>query len=761
MRIKLLALMIFTWSLANAQGLYDTDQVTTIEITFQDNNWNQILNDYYAADMGQRLLAEVEINGVLFDSVGVRYRGGGTYDPNNAKNPLNIKLDYLKNQDYQSYSAIKLSNGAKDPSWLREVLGFEIARNFMEAPQANYASVFVNGNFQGVYSNVESINSKFLSERFLSDNNNTRFEANPSYSFDEIPAPPFSCTEGHGASLEYLGPNDVCYFAHYELQSATGWNELRELADLLQNNPQDLRSLVDEDRFVWMSMFNNLIASLDSYLGASPRNYFIFKTDNGHWAPVINDLNETFGRFPWLTIPAPGDPQPPLSFYADLSLFEGENNSQKPLLKALFSGETNRKKYVAHMRTAINQLFLNGWFEQRGMDLQSLIDAEVMSDNNSFYTHSDFVSNFNNTVIDPFNGEDAYGLFELMDGRIAFLLGQPELQATPPTVSNVTASPSLPSPGTQVNITAAVGNGNAVWLGSRNNRKEMFELMPMADDGAHGDGSAGDGVFGATVTAQVGGLQYYVYAENNDAGMFSPEKAEFEFYDISTTSNIVINEIMASNQTAVADQDGEYDDWVELYNNSITNIDLSGWYLSDDFLNPTKWQFPNGSFLNANGFLTVWTDNDELQDGLHTSFNLNADGEELLLVRPDGTIADQVVFGPQTTDVAYGRCPNGIGSFDQIPFTFGSDNNAACANSTSEAADAIGLHIFPNPANGQINIETDLQNEIGGKLWSPFGQMARQFKLAGDVSLDVSDLPPGLYFVELGGRIVEKVMIAR
>ncbi len=761
MRIKLLVLLAFAWASSFAQELYDTDQVTVIEITFQDNNWDQTLDGFYAAGLGQRLLADVEINGILFDSVGVRYRGRGTYDPSNAKNPINIKLDHLKNQDYQGFGVLKLSNGAKDPSWLREVLSYEIARNYMEAPKANYASVYVNGNFHGVYANVESINSKFFSERFLSDNNNTRFEANPSYGFDEIPVPPFSCNEGHGAALEYLGPNDVCYFAHYELQSATGWDELRALADLLQNNPQDLRTLVDEDRFVWMSAFNNLLASFDSYLGASPRNYFIFKTDNGHWIPVVDDLNESFARFPWLTIPATSDPQPPLGFYTDLNLFEGENNSQKPLLNALFTGSTNRNKYVAHIRTIINQLFLSGWFEQRGMELQGLINDEVLSDNNHFYTHSEFTENFNNTVIDTYNGEDAYGLFELMDGRIAYLLGLPELQATPPSISNINVSPSLPSPGTSVHITAAINNGNAVWLGIRNNRKQMFDLIPMADDGNNGDGSAGDGIYGATITAEVGGFQYYVYAENSGAGMFSPERAEFEFYDLSTTNNVVINELMASNQTAIPDQDGEYDDWVELYNNSNNSIDLSGWYLTDDFQNLAKWPFPNGVVLNANSYLTIWVDDDELQDGLHTSFNLNADGEELLLVRPDQTVADQVVFGAQTTDVSYSRCPNGVGGFTQTQHTFGANNNTVCATSTNERAEDISLRIFPNPASGELFIETDLQKEIEGRLWSPFGQIVEVFQFTGNRRLDVSGLPVGIYFLELDGRIVEKVMIVK
>ena len=82
-------------------------------------------------------------------------------------------------------------------------------------------------------------------------------------------------------------------------------------------------------------------------------------------------------------------------------------------------------------------------------------------------------------------------------------------------------------------------------------------------------------------------MQYYAYAENNNAGIFSPRRAEHEYYTFTATSinpslsGVVINEFMASNSTTARDQDGEYDDWIELYNNSSSAIDLSGYYLTD------------------------------------------------------------------------------------------------------------------------------------------------------------------------------------
>ena len=79
---------------------------------------------------------------------------------------------------------------------------------------------------------------------------------------------------------------------------------------------------------------------------------------------------------------------------------------------------------------------------------------------------------------------------------------------------------------------------------------------------------------------------------------------------------------MASNESTVSDQDGEYDDWIELYNNSSSSMNISGYYLSDEADDLTKWMFPAGTKIEANGYVTVWADKDDLQSGLHADFKL-------------------------------------------------------------------------------------------------------------------------------------------
>jgi hypothetical protein len=142
------------------------------------------------------------------------------------------------------------------------------------------------------------------------------------------------------------------------------------------------------------------------------------------------------------------------------------------------------------------------------------------------------------------------------------------------------------------------------------------------------------------------------------------------------SAQVVINELMASNSSTAADQDGEYDDWIELFNNTGSAYDLTGHFLTDTNSDLTRWQFPNGTSISGNGFLIVWADGDTLQTGLHANFRLSADGEEVLLVNPSGKVIDEVIFGPQSTDRSYARVPNGTGPFSIQRPTFNASNSA-------------------------------------------------------------------------------------
>ena len=141
-----------------------------------------------------------------------------------------------------------------------------------------------------------------------------------------------------------------------------------------------------------------------------------------------------------------------------------------------------------------------------------------------------------------------------------------------------------------------------------------------------------------------------------------------------TDNVVVINELMPVNTTVVSDPDGEFDDWIELYNKSSESHDLSGWFLSDNEKHISKWQFPAATTIEGNGYLIIWADDDSSGNGLHSNFKLSSLGEELLLSDPDGNLIDKVLYPGQSLELSFSRNPDGLGEFKwQIP-TFARTN---------------------------------------------------------------------------------------
>ena len=136
---------------------------------------------------------------------------------------------------------------------------------------------------------------------------------------------------------------------------------------------------------------------------------------------------------------------------------------------------------------------------------------------------------------------------------------------------------------------------------------------------------------------------------------------------------IVINEFMASNSSTASDENGEFDDWVELHNPTEEPINLQGYFLSDSHGTRTKFEFPD-VVVGPGEYLIVWCDNQPEQGPFHTAFGLNADGEELGLYNPDTTSVDYVRYGPAQTDISIGRYPNGSGPVATLIPTFNEAN---------------------------------------------------------------------------------------
>lgn len=302
---------------------------------------------------------------------------------------------------------------------------------------------------------------------------------------------------------------------------------------------------------------------------------------------------------------------------------------------------------------------------------------------------------------------------------------------------------------------------------------DAFNKINMFDNVSHEDGQAGDGIYDVPITTGSTDIQDYIYAENSNAVSFSPIRAEYEFYKTDTSNNLVINEFLADNENAIADQDGEYDDWVELYNNGTESINLEGYYLSDDLDEPTQWIFPDTSIAGG-GYLIVWADKDEEQQGLHANFKLSSSGETIIFSDNSLVLLDEVTYLEQKADTTSGRFPNGIGDFTEMLPTFGSENiNTFYGINKYNASDEIGFILeqnHPNPIKNNTSITFKLykSGDVTLNILSSQGRVLQTLSSGhlpkGDYNYtwNAQGLVSGLYFYSLsleGQTMVKKMMV--
>ncbi len=123
---------------------------------------------------------------------------------------------------------------------------------------------------------------------------------------------------------------------------------------------------------------------------------------------------------------------------------------------------------------------------------------------------------------------------------------------------------------------------------------------------------------------------------------------------------LIINEFLASNLACCSDENGDFDDWVEIYNPGATEVDIAGMFLSDMAGDLTPYEIPSTdpsiTTIPSKGYLTLWFDKEMDQGLLHIDLKLAKDGETIILLDKDkNTVLDQYTYGPQTTDVSEGR----------------------------------------------------------------------------------------------------------
>lgn len=736
------------------KGLYDESVIRDVHLTFPQSNWWQLLKDNYESET--EIPATMVVDGVTYDSVGVRFRGNTSYQavPNSDKKPFAISLDFVhEDQKLMGYKTLRMPNCHEDESFMREMFYLHQIRKYVPAAKAAYVNLYLNDQSWGVYPNVQQLNKDFFKEWFFSkDGSSWRADV------ETTGGGPGGGGWGDGtAGLNYLGADTALFKKYYTLKFTERnepWKDLLEACYTLNkvpvaSLPDSLPSKFDVDRTLWFLASEILFSDEDSYVYKGKMDYYIYwEAETGRLTPIEYDGNSVMSN----------------TNAQNWSPFYNETKVNYPLMNKIFAVPEYRQRYLAHLRTMINEAYDTASANAIIENFRSMIDSLVQKDPKKLYTYTQFQS-------------EVTFLKNFIANRKKYLLTNSEVNQTAPVLSEVAHYSDAtawknPQENQQVIVKAKGQHTSGILRMNLYYSDQLtgnFIKLAMTDDGQNGDDTAGDGIYAAPIPGFKGStwVRYYVEAiADNTAktAQYEPAGAEHDVYvynvltGSSADTSVVINELMASNTATVTDDSGKYEDWIELFNKSDKDVDLSGYYLTDDASDLQKWTFPAGSVIAAHDYYILWADEDLDEGDNHCDFKLSASGEQLILSDPSGNVADSVTWGQQETDMGLARVPNGTGNFIIQKPTFKANNESLVK--TNDPSSDVQWVIYPNPAKDYFKVRLPELASGYIEVYNTLGAMIHKSLISSvNVQINTQTWPSGLYFVKYN-QAVARILIS-
>jgi hypothetical protein len=276
-------------------SLYAKDVLRTIYLDFAHGDWERELDDFYHTDI--EIPATMTVDGAVYRDVGVRFRGYSTFFqvPPGKKRSLNVSVDFRHtDQKLLGARTLNLNNGYGDASLINAALYAELAAPHIVIPRVNMVRVVINGQYWGVYANVEQIDRIFSDHHF--GPGALRWKASGAPIAD--------------AALGYLGDDPTPYRTRYELRtrdSDESWRALIKLTDVLNNTPvesreQALAPMLNVEGALRVLAIESVLMNADA-IALRASDYFLMRDRKGVFHVVPYDYNEAFRP---LANPTPG-----------------------------------------------------------------------------------------------------------------------------------------------------------------------------------------------------------------------------------------------------------------------------------------------------------------------------------------------------------------------------------------------------------------------------------------------------------------------
>ena len=386
---------------------YDAKTYRTLFLDFENADWSKELVAFNNTDV--EVPGTLTVDGKAYKDVGIHHRGASSFSVGEGrKRSLNIAMDFVhEDQNVLGYRTLNLLNSHRDPTYVRTILYYHVARQYIPAPKANLVRVVINGESWGPYVNAQQFNKEFIKENF-----NTTKGARW-----KVPGSP----RGNGG-LVYLGDDPAEYKRVYEIKTkddAKSWKDFINLCRVLNQTETNkleaaLSSILNIDGVLRFLALENVLINSDGYWIRSS-DYNIYQDEKGKFHIVPHDANETFAA-----------PQGPgAGGGIELDPMAGFKESSKPLLNKLLAAPALKQRYLGYVRH-----IAENWLDWKNLapiaeGYQSLIAEDIKSDTHKLESAEAFVRGLT---------QDAgrqMSIKSFAEKRRAFLLSDPDVKAAP------------------------------------------------------------------------------------------------------------------------------------------------------------------------------------------------------------------------------------------------------------------------------------------------------------------------------------------
>lgn len=706
-------------------ALYSHDHIPKIHIAINPDSLEDLyLQDNWYSDYYYTAEFVFESQGVTdsIENIGFRFRGNTSRQK--IKKSFKISFnEYDSGRRYRGVKKLNLNAETNDPSMIRSRTCWDLFRELdVASSRSNHVEVYVNGNYYGLYQNIEHIDNDFVGAYFGNNKGNL-----------------YKCT--YPANLDYISnnPNDYKLSPSddrtYELKTNEELDDYSSLADFIiflnQSDDEDFRCQFSEyfnvNNYLKIAAIDVLIGNWDGYL-YNNNNFYLYEnplTNRIEYIPY--DLDNTWG-IDWM---GPN--------WATRNIYNYHRGDEpRPLFTRLMAESDYRDIFTWYIRDILDNSYNTTQHQQNIENIHEFITASALSDPYRPLDFSFDENDFLNALTQTGASHVKKSVFGFGDLRKQKAYQQLENTSIAPIVMEVkTDFTNLPE-----SFMVSVYTDGPV----TNTAELIYSFNGIEQTGLNTSPVQNTLSFEVILPQDPVEVSYNieVTGENALSRMVFCQSQTISINQLEP--QVVINELVSSNQTVIADEHGDYDDWIELYNAGEVPVNLSKYYFSDKSAAPLLWQLPDVT-MNPGSHLLFWADGQPEQGAMHTNFSVKAAGEHIYLFKKhndDLTLVDHVDMPAIPTDYSYGRETDG--AEDWMVFAI------PTPNAPNQIVDGLGyvekeaLSVYPNPTIGTVYFSefSDYRlSDLSGRVMHE-GQ---------GESISMHEYAAGIYVVEVNGKV--------